>query len=138
MGTLQERLNLVRSAMTQSELAAQMEVPTNTVGRYERGEFRPDLLFLQKLCTKFDVSLDWLVLGIGEKKLSAKSKDSAAATCSNCLELIARLNIVNDRLYHATERERELLKEISTLKQDFLFLKNETLARAGNKKFTVE
>lgn len=138
MGTLQERLKLVRSAMTQSELAAQMEVPTNTVGRYERGEFRPDLLFLQKLCTKFDVSLDWLVLGIGEKKLSAKSKDSAAATCSNCLELIARLNIVNDRLYHATERERELLKEISTLKQDFLFLKNETLARAGNKKFTVE
>lgn len=127
MSSLQERLKLVRGTLTQAEFAAQMGVPTNTIGRYERGEFKPDSSFLQKLGSKFGVSLDWLVFGLGEKSLSDKNEHNTAVLCSNCSELIILLKSANDRLYQATERERELLKEVNLLKEDYLLLKNKIL-----------
>lgn len=114
--------------MTQADFAKELGTPLTTLGRYERGESKPDISFLEIISSKFDVSLDWLILGAGEINLSRKTgaKQSAVAvtTCAKCGELMSRLNVANDRLYEATERERELLKENSELRAENLLIKN--------------
>lgn len=50
-----------KAGMTQSELAARLEVSPSAVGMYEQGRREPDNNTLRKLCTVFGVSGDYLI-----------------------------------------------------------------------------
>jgi len=63
--SLCDRLLLVRGKMTQAEFARKMNVNPNTLRSYERGAAIPNLTFLARLCTEFDVSPKWILLGEG-------------------------------------------------------------------------
>lgn len=94
MKTLQERVKHVRGKMTQSDFSATLGIPLTTIGRYERGDNRPDLFFLETISLKFCVSLDWLILGVGEMKLKEQSSvQEKASPCANCMELLIQLNV---------------------------------------------
>lgn len=116
---------MVRGHTTQVEFAKEMGIPVNTLGRYERGINNPDVGFLLSLNKKFGISLDWLILGFGDQYVGqANNEESLLPACRQCGELMSRLNTVNDRLYQATERERELLKENSELRAELVVIKS--------------
>lgn len=60
-----ERLRLTRDAMglAQNKFAAQAGIPTNTYNQYETGKFRPQIDNAIKLCTIYNLTLDWIYLG---------------------------------------------------------------------------
>ncbi len=54
---------------SQSELAKQIEVSREIVGRYERNDAMPSIDIAKRMADVFDVSLDYLV-GTTEKKMN--------------------------------------------------------------------
>lgn len=58
----EKRLSELRKArkISQGELAKQVGVHTNVMGRYERGEAKPSIDVAMKLADALDVSLDFL------------------------------------------------------------------------------
>lgn len=66
--TLGERLKAVRGNETQKQLAADLEVTTNTYAAYERNERTPGAHFLEAVCRRFQVNPAWLLLGEGQQK----------------------------------------------------------------------
>lgn len=67
----QLRLN---NGLTQDELAALVGVPGQAVSKWERGECYPDIEFLPKIASYYDVSVDDL-LGVGEMKKQERIKE---------------------------------------------------------------
>lgn len=55
---IDERKNL---GLTQSELAEQLDIPTNTYGNWERGHAEPSAEMLVKLADFFGVTTDYLL-----------------------------------------------------------------------------
>lgn len=65
--TFKDRLAQVRESMgmTRSQFALFLQMPANTVYKWEAGNRNPDMFNLMKICTRCDVSADWL-LGLKE------------------------------------------------------------------------
>ncbi len=115
--------------MTQSEFATRLQMPLTTLGRYERGINLPDMAFIINLCTVFDVSLEWLLLGKGAMSDTAPDKKEEGCLCRQCplmlkemeeermerRELAAenrKLNAENRRLLEENGNLREVLAKI--------------------------
>ena len=58
-----------RKGWSQSELAKQIQVSREIVGRYERGDAVPSIDIAKRMADAFEVSLDYLV-GAAEKQLN--------------------------------------------------------------------
>lgn len=69
------RIKNVRGGFNQTEFAAMLGVHRSTLSRYERGEFEPSIEFLDHICSKFGVNINWLLFGKGPKYLSNKAPD---------------------------------------------------------------
>ena len=64
-----ERIKLIRGDFQQEDFARQVGVHKNTVGRWERGERKPDTDDLSSILTTFpDISPAWLLVGEGEMR----------------------------------------------------------------------
>lgn len=61
--TLGRRIAQLRNAcgLTQNELASDLYISRSGVSNYERGSRTPDVAMLQKLCNRFDVSMNFLL-----------------------------------------------------------------------------
>ena len=55
----------IRGKLTQEQISTKIDIPVVTYGRYERGEVKPDIEFIEKVCRTFNVSPTWLILGEG-------------------------------------------------------------------------
>lgn len=68
--TFANRLRSVRAEknLTQQQTAVALGVSLGTVARWETGR-APDTSCVIKLAEYFDVSIDWLLLGRGQKRL---------------------------------------------------------------------
>jgi transcriptional regulator with XRE-family HTH domain len=68
---LHQRITELRKqkAWSQSELAKQIQVSREIVGRYERGDAVPSIDIAKRMADAFEVSLDYLV-GATEKQLN--------------------------------------------------------------------
>ena len=62
---------MVRGKLSQDEFAQRLQIHKNSLGRYERGESRPDTGVAEKICTEFGVNPQWLLLGAGTIKADA-------------------------------------------------------------------
>lgn len=58
-----------QKAWSQSELAKQIQVSREIVGRYERGDAVPSIDIAKRIANAFEVSLDYLV-GASEKQIN--------------------------------------------------------------------
>lgn len=63
--TLGERIKKVRGNLTQPEFAKTISVHDITIGRWERGETKPDSEALEKICNLYNINPVWLLLGEG-------------------------------------------------------------------------
>ena len=63
--SLAERLKAVRGKIPQAEFAELVGIHKSSWGRYERGEGEPSASDLLKICSIFDVSPQWILLGTG-------------------------------------------------------------------------
>ena len=61
-----------QKSWSQSELAKQIQVSREIVGRYERGDAVPSIDIARRMADAFEVSLDYLV-GATEKKLNKET-----------------------------------------------------------------
>lgn len=77
MNSFQERLKIVRGSQSQANFASALGITLSSFSRYERGESVPDLEFIQKICSKFDVFPNWLISGQGPMRPEENSKQSA-------------------------------------------------------------
>lgn len=68
MISLAERIKQLRGTLTQKEFAAKVGINMNTLRAYEKGRTSPPADAIVRMCTNFDVSADWLLLGRAEKK----------------------------------------------------------------------
>ena len=71
MNTLGERIRILRGSISQSLFSQKFGITQNTLSRYERDQRTPDAQFLADICTKMDVSADWLLTGRGEAHTSS-------------------------------------------------------------------
>ena len=62
-----ERIKQIRKilGMTQKEFSIEIDIPERTVATYETGR-EPSMLFLARLCGKYNINANWFVTGEGE------------------------------------------------------------------------
>lgn len=75
--SLASRIKQVRGDLTQAQFAEKIGVHKNTLSHYERGRSNPDVVFIQALCTKYDINSEWLVFGAGPMKREENNKISS-------------------------------------------------------------
>jgi len=69
MGTIGERIKILRGKLNQSEFAERLGVHKNTVVNYERGDRFPDVPVLQKILQLFPgTNPGWLLTGEGSRR----------------------------------------------------------------------
>ncbi len=57
----------LQAGYTQQQIAEILQIPQNTISRYETGERQPDFETLCKLIDFYEVNADW-ILGTGKRK----------------------------------------------------------------------
>lgn len=70
MSSFGERLKKVRGGLTQAEFAALFGIPQVTLGNYERGRNEPRFDFIKQVCSRFEINVEWLLFGTGDKQES--------------------------------------------------------------------
>ena len=107
MKIFSDRLESLRSDLTQKQMAAKIGVPLNTYTNWIRSINVPKADQLQKICTVFGVSSDWLI-GLTQatqtKQLHSIMSDNADVYLAECPECkkkdvkIERLERIIDKL----------------------------------------
>lgn len=131
--TMGKRLKALRGALTQAEIAKQLGIPQTTWSNWEKGRNKPDLGLIDKLCTEFGVSIEWILFGRGEigkndageaQKQNGESVHHNKESSPQCLALYARLDQVNERLYESMRENAALKEENLKLRQELKSFKN--------------
>ena len=71
-----ERLKAVRKVLNlqQKQMAAALKMPASYLSEIESGKGNPGPDFFSKLASKYNISMDYLVLGIGDMFIQARVK----------------------------------------------------------------
>ena len=72
METIGKKLAKIRGRLTQKEFAELFGISRATYANYEQERFRPDAKFLEDIGEKFDINLNWLILGKGQMHINDK------------------------------------------------------------------
>lgn len=67
MNELNKRIKLIRTykKLTQSRFGEKLGVSRDVISNYESGRVNPKPLFINHLCTSFNINKDWLLNGTG-------------------------------------------------------------------------
>lgn len=121
MSSFGERLKIVRGKLTQAEFASLFGIPQVTLGNYERGRNEPRFEFIKQVCSRFEINVEWLLFGTGDKK-ECLPHPSGAASCDVDLIMIpmveARLSAGHGSLLTGGNCERTY-----AFRSDFLYRK---------------
>lgn len=94
-----ERIKFLRGKKSQTEFAREIDIPQTTLSRYEQGLNYPSEDILMKISEVCDVTLDWLLKGVGARSASKEeiknSTDRFSMELREChaavgLEVIAK------------------------------------------------
>ena len=121
-----QRLCTATGATSEAGLATAMGMSHQAVYEAKKKVTIPPKWIIT-VAQQYDVSADWLLSGRGAMRQGEESVQQGTASvapaaahtaCPQCLELYAKLETANERLYQASERERALLLENSQLKEE--------------------
>ncbi|WP_300707297.1 S24 family peptidase [uncultured Desulfovibrio sp.] len=120
MSSFGDRLKEVRGELTQAEFADILGIPQVTLGNYERGRNEPRFEFIEKVCSRFEINVEWLLFGTGNRR--GGPAGTAKPTCDVDLIMIpmveARLSAGPGSLETSGECERSY-----AFRSDFLHRK---------------
>lgn len=117
---ISERLKSLRedADLSQKELAKALGVSPSTIGMYESGKRTPDSDMLTRICDFFNVSVDYLLGRIDNKKITIDSLYGTNKKFSESVETIAAH--LDEKAKDITPKKMKLLKSyIDTLFDDF-------------------
>lgn len=79
--SINKRMKELRESngLNKVEFAKVIDVTKSSITRYESGEMKPNLDVIKKICSKFGVTMEWLVNGKEENK-----PDEYAAVIARC------------------------------------------------------
>ena len=63
------RLKVAREGFTQVEASKILGISQQQVSRYERDMDMPSAFNLAEIAIQFDVSIDWLLFGVGRRRM---------------------------------------------------------------------
>ena len=123
-----ENLKKIRKELGLSveQLAIKIDIPSRTIGGYERNERKMSLEIVTQLCKKLNVNANWFVTGqgemflntystIGERIASVRDKSNITNT-----QMATILNISESEFLDiATNKKLPDLNFLNTLKQNF-------------------
>lgn len=66
MSSIADRLVFLRGSATQAEFADRVGINVNTLRGYEKGRALPGYEVLESLCSKLNVSPNWILTGQGK------------------------------------------------------------------------
>ena len=75
--TIEKRIQTVRKQLklSQEELSTQIGISYRSYSSYERGDRKPSFEFLALLFEKYNINLNWLIVGQGEMFNAPKYDD---------------------------------------------------------------
>ena len=108
--SLAERLRRVRGNIPQIEIAQRLGIHKSSWGRYERGDSEPSGSDLEKVCTVFGISPEWLLLGTGEMNSNRPSPTTQGITRAE-----ERIRILEEQLEITRTALRAMEKALGVL-----------------------
>lgn len=98
------RIREIRGRTPRAEFAERLDIHPQTLYMYEKGKRVVDVGLIQKICERFNVSVEWLIFGLG----GSQNAGQAAADP----ELKARLAEQESLLAEQDEKIRQLTSEL--------------------------
>lgn len=119
METFGERLKHLRGRQSQAAFAALLGIPQVTLGNYERNRNQPRFELIQEICSRFEISVEWLLFGTGSMRREPVRPKPAGGTAGPPAELLeARLEELEREQRELNAERRELSAENRQLHRD--------------------
>ena len=144
-----KRIHQVRleNSLTQDEFAQILEVKRSAISQIENGVIAPSLELLNKICTNFNISIDWIINGISgdflkhsailagyAEKLNQKSVSSMLPTNDETIQFLKNIIVQKEieqgksiqimkyleEKKQVNEQELETLKKLLSVMEDEL------------------
>lgn len=80
MNSLGSRIRQIRGTESQETFAARIGVSKGSIGGYERDENSPSADVILKICSKANISVEWLMTGRGAMRAAAMDEGVAASS----------------------------------------------------------
>ncbi|MDD2967764.1 MAG: helix-turn-helix transcriptional regulator [Desulfovibrionaceae bacterium] len=139
MSTIAERFLILRGKGKQGDFAKELGINPNTLRNYENGRVFPNQEILERICVKFSVSPEWLLLGQGSMRPNDQSEAPCATsadvqhtetieqnTCPRCAELKKELSEEREERRELARENRQLWKENAALREENAMLRATT------------
>ena len=73
-----DRIKQIRGKTSRAEFAEKLGIHQQTLYLYEKGKRVVDVELLQRICSVFDVSVEWLIFGTEQLKAAVPSEEDEA------------------------------------------------------------
>lgn len=81
--TVGDRIREIRGYMSQRDFAQKLGISQSSISGYEKNTRSPDYDIIRKICSEFNVSADWIILG----KQTAERNENYALLEKNYIQL---------------------------------------------------
>lgn len=96
MNEINKRIKLIRTykKLTQSKFGEKLGVTRDVISNYESGRVNPKPLFINHLCTSFNINKNWLLNGTGNMYNSNNNNSNLELKESIC-NIIMKINNID-------------------------------------------
>ncbi|WP_299396296.1 helix-turn-helix transcriptional regulator [uncultured Desulfovibrio sp.] len=115
MNSLGSRIRQIRGAESQETFAARIGVSKGSIGGYERDENSPSADVILKICSKANISVEWLMTGRGAIRAAAMDDSVATSSPRPATQLDAKLERVEAQRDDLLAENRRLHQENAVL-----------------------
>lgn len=112
---MKDRIKLIRNSvkMNQTEFGKQIGVSRDIIASYETGRVTPPQMAIEMICTKFHISKEWLVDGVGDMHDFQLEDDTPGKLVSKYIT--------------SPERVKKLMRELVALDESWLLKLDEII-----------
>lgn len=108
--TIGERVRQLRGKKSLAEFGSEIGVSATQMSRIETDQSKPSLDLAEKICDKYNVTLDWLLRGIEHTAKVAPDSESITISKDEFIEL-QRMALRREK-----EEKAELIKKLEEVK----------------------